>query len=227
MRRGPVESLRGTQAWSGLEATVLIKYLRSGMSSPTLSACFGRTIQAGQLRVEAVNDPIRVDLIELNGSRTIDDEGGYRFCQLLRNSLQVSKCPVEKIPMDVATGRDRRRYPRFAQNDLVRLTLLGEDGRSADSRIVDVSAGGVRLRSPMSLQVGSLVKIEWKDTLILGEVLYSQPMQGEDDMVLGIELTRALYGMPELRRLNASLYGTDRERAPQPDLVQVEAKVKT
>lgn len=129
--------------------------------------------------------------------------------------------------MDVATGRDRRRYPRFAQNDLVRLTLLGEDGRSADSRIVDVSAGGVRLRSPMSLQVGSLVKIEWKDTLILGEVLYSQPMQGEDDTVLGIELTRALYGMPELRRLNASLYGTDRERAPQPDLVQVEAKVKT
>lgn len=226
MRWGTVENLRGTQAWSGgLRRQSSSSICGAGCPAPRFQLALAElsrqaSYESSRLELDRLRPP-------LNGSRTIDDEGGYRFCQLLRNSLQVSKCPVEEIPMDVATGRDRRRYPRFAQNDLVRLTLLGEDGRSADSRIVDVSAGGVRLRSPMSLQVGSLVKIEWKDTLILGEVLYSQPMQGEDDTVLGIELTRALYGMPELRRLNASLYGTDRERAPQPDLVQVEAKVKT
>lgn len=103
------------------------------------------------------------------------------------------------------SGRDRRRYPRFSQDDVVRLTLLSEDGRSADARIVDASVGGVRLESPIFLKVGSLVKIEWKDTLLLGEVLYTQAAGSIN--ILGVELTRALYGMAELKRLNSSLTG--------------------
>lgn len=105
-------------------------------------------------------------------------------------------------------GRDRRRYPRFSQNDIVRLTLLSEDGRAADARIVDASAGGVRLETPLIIKTGSLVKVEWQDTLLLGEVLYTQSAEGST--VLGIELTRALYGMAELQCLNASLKNAGR-----------------
>jgi hypothetical protein len=115
----------------------------------------------------------------------------------------------------MAAGRERRRYPRFSQNDIVRLTLLGEDGRAADARIIDASAGGVRIESPFELKPGSLVKVEWQDTLLLGEVLYTKTTGGST--TLGIELTRALYGMAELRRLNASLtnasQGTGNPRA--------------
>jgi hypothetical protein len=103
----------------------------------------------------------------------------------------------------MAAPRDRRRYPRFSQNDIVRLTLLSEDGRAADARIVDASAGGVRIESTLDLKTGSLVKVEWQDTLMLGEVLYTRTT--EATTVIGIQLTRALYGMAELRRLNASL----------------------
>ena len=112
----------------------------------------------------------------------------------------------------MAPGSDRRRYPRFTRNDVVRLTLLGEDGRSSDARIVDASANGVRLESPLRIATGSLVKVEWQDTLLLGEVLYSQ--SAGSSTVLGIELTRALYGLSELQRLNSSLTGAtgDRQR---------------
>ena len=100
----------------------------------------------------------------------------------------------------------------------MQLTLLGDDGTAVESRIVDASAGGVRIESSLLLRVGSLVKIEWSDTLILGEVLYSQPAPGEGVSVFGIELTQALYGMADLRRLNSSLNGSDRERVHSPAL---------
>jgi len=82
---------------------------------------------------------------------------------------------------------------------------LSEDGRTIDARIIDASVSGIRLESPLSISAGSLIKVEWQDTLLLGEVLYSQ--SAGSSTVLGIELTRALYGMSELRRLNANLTG--------------------
>ncbi len=106
-------------------------------------------------------------------------------------------------------GAERRRSPRFSQNEQVQLTLLGEDGRSASVRIVDSSANGMRIESVMRIKPGSLIRIECQDTLLLGEVLYCQP--DESKFFLGVELTRALYGLAELRRLNDSLTGSNSE----------------
>jgi PilZ domain len=116
----------------------------------------------------------------------------------------------------MASGTERRRHPRFAVQDTVRLTLLSEDGRSGDARIVDISVTGVRIESLLAFHPGSLIKVEWKDTLMLGEVLYCQ--RGGDGLnVLGVELTRALYGMAELRRLNSHIVGSDvRSAASEP-----------
>jgi hypothetical protein len=122
----------------------------------------------------------------------------------------------------MVSGTDRRRYPRFKQNDVVRITLLSEDGRSADARIVDASVGGIRLESPLLFATGSLVKVEWKDTLLLGEVLYAQPAGSTN--TLGIELTRALYGVSELRRLNSSLIGADQSKRDRNREAIAEAK---
>lgn len=116
-------------------------------------------------------------------------------------------------------ARDRRRTPRFAQDEVVRVTPLSEGCDAQDARILDASVGGVRLDIPTPLPLRSLVKVEWQDTLLLGEVLYCQSDRGTN--IVGIQLTRALYGMAELRRLNASLIGSgigkELPRAALPD----------
>jgi hypothetical protein len=123
----------------------------------------------------------------------------------------------EKLSMDM--GRDRRRHPRFARNEIVRLTMLHDETQAAEARIVDASTSGVRLESTLGVMAGTLVKVEWKDTLLLGEVLYSQ--QSGPFTLVGVELTRALYGVSELRRLNTILTGSAKPRTSvaRPDAV--------
>jgi hypothetical protein len=104
-------------------------------------------------------------------------------------------------------ARERRRHPRFEQNEEVRLTLLGENGHSTDAKIVDGSTSGMRVEAVCNLHPGDLVKIEGQDTLLLGEVLHVQKFRGKT--YFGIEVTRALYGLADLGRLNSSLMGTN------------------
>jgi hypothetical protein len=115
-----------------------------------------------------------------------------------------------------SSERERRRHPRFEQNEHVRLTLLGEDGRTTEALIVDASATGMRVEVACRFSPGDLVKLESHDTLLLGEVLHVQQTNGKT--YLGIELTRALYGLAELGRLNRSLVGTE-EKSRIPTLV--------
>lgn len=103
------------------------------------------------------------------------------------------------------TASDRRKHPRFAVNETVQLTLLGQDGRSGQVRIVDASELGIRIESDFGLNPGALIKVEGQDSLLLGEILYSQQDDASARHFLGIKLTRALFGLAELRRLNESL----------------------
>lgn len=101
---------------------------------------------------------------------------------------------------------ERRKYPRFSCNEPVQLSLLSEaeKGRNLDATIVGISKGGMRIETNSTVPIGTLIKMEGKDTLFLGEVVYCQgslPVYH-----LGIVLTRALYGLAELRRLNRPLH---------------------
>lgn len=111
------------------------------------------------------------------------------------------------------TASDRRKRPRFALNETVQLTLLGQDGRSAQVRIVDASEFGIRIECQLELHAGALIKVEGQDSLLLGEVLYCLPAEEVTGLYfLGIRLTRALFGLTELRRLNQSLLAEQPER---------------
>lgn len=103
------------------------------------------------------------------------------------------------------SASDRRKHPRFAQNEMVQMTLLGQDGRSSQVKIVDASEFGVRIECADGLSPGSLIKVEGQDSLLLGEVLYCQSAEIPGSHFLGVKLTRALFGLAELRRLNESL----------------------
>lgn len=100
---------------------------------------------------------------------------------------------------------DRRQYPRFEKDERVRLSVLGsENSVPFDVRIVDASARGMRIASEVKVRPGSLIQVEGHDTLLLGEVLYCAPA-ANDNFFLGVELTQALFGLAELRKLNQSL----------------------
>ena len=116
--------------------------------------------------------------------------------------------------VDASIRVERRRHPRFRQNEAISLTLLGSDGQIVNGVIVDASEAGMRLWSPELLSTGSLVKLESEDTLLLGEVCYSHIAAADfflgPGFLMGIELSRALYGLTELRRLNHNLLGAER-----------------
>jgi len=107
---------------------------------------------------------------------------------------------------------ERRRSPRFVRNDHVLLKQLSNGEGTFDVRIVDASENGMRIESSQPLGSGTLIQIEGRDTMLLGEVLYCQSSSNESHF-LGVELTSALYGLADLRRLNRSLV---QELEPRP-----------
>lgn len=100
---------------------------------------------------------------------------------------------------------ERRKNPRFACNEPVRLSLLSDEckGCILDATIVGFSKGGMRIETCINVPLGTLIKLEGRDTLFLGEVVYCQG--AEPVLHLGIILTRALYGIAELRRIHKPL----------------------
>jgi hypothetical protein len=65
--------------------------------------------------------------------------------------------------------------------------------------------------------LGAAVKVEWSQTLLLGEVCYCRP-EGEG-FVVGLQLEHALYTTAELARLARRLV----DESPQEELPQVKA----
>ena len=73
-------------------------------------------------------------------------------------------------------------------------------------RIVDVSAHGLGLCLPASLPLGTGIKIEAGDELVLGEVNYCAPQNGA--FRVGLVVKHRLAGLAQLHRLNRALCET-------------------
>jgi hypothetical protein len=58
-------------------------------------------------------------------------------------------------------------------------------------RLVNFSANGTRMTLDREVQPGTMVKVEWGSTILLGEIIYCVP-QGEE-FAVGLELEDALY----------------------------------
>jgi len=86
---------------------------------------------------------------------------------------------------------DSRQEPRFAADQPVTVTNLGAACSSVAATIVNFSARGLRLCLCEELPVGSLVKVEWGTTLLLGQIIYCKP-EGEAYSA-GMELEEAVY----------------------------------
>jgi len=81
----------------------------------------------------------------------------------------------------------------------VHVTVLGESETRFLGRITDYSSHGMGLTAEQTAPLGSALKVEWRDTLLLGEVRYCQP-KGEG-YAIGLDVEHALYHTAELARL--------------------------
>ena len=90
----------------------------------------------------------------------------------------------------------QRREPRFTADQSVRITLFGEPDIRLAARIKNVSVRGIGLELPGPVAMGSALKVELDDSLILGEVIYCR--EDATSFYVGVELEQALSGLGEL-----------------------------
>ena len=85
---------------------------------------------------------------------------------------------------------DLRRHPRFQTDEELKVTLLDRPQDSLVGKLQDASDFGVGITLTQELAVGLLVRVEWSDTLLLGEVIHCQ-RQG-DEFIAGIEVDEVI-----------------------------------
>jgi hypothetical protein len=99
----------------------------------------------------------------------------------------------------------RRREPRFESDQPVVVTNLEQPGMSLTGRLVNFSASGIRLIVNQDVLPGTMVKVEWGGTILLGEIIYCSP-QGEE-YAAGLELEDALYEKEMLKSMSETWAG--------------------
>ncbi len=98
---------------------------------------------------------------------------------------------------------ERRSEPRFQLNQPARVTVLRDARPVLEGRLLNVSGRGMRIALPSPVPVGTPLKIEIGDALILAEVAYTT--QDAGSLQAGLKIDQILSGLSELMRLHQSL----------------------
>jgi hypothetical protein len=109
-----------------------------------------------------------------------------------RSIETISKAPWNESIKHSRLRRKGRRYPLSSE---VEVTVLGHQGFKCPGECLDISRGGARLRVPGAIREGTQVKVEFGDSLFLGQVRYCET--GEHDFCVGVQFEQSL----DLRRL--------------------------
>jgi PilZ domain len=90
------------------------------------------------------------------------------------------------IPADPADRRAEPRSPTDLPATIKLLNPLQASGRIS-ARVIDYSRGGLKLRVEKSLMPGTLVQIRLGEKLLLGDVRFCSPADG-DEFYAGVRL---------------------------------------
>ena len=110
---------------------------------------------------------------------------------------------------------DLRSQLRLEADEPVHVTVLGECETKLMGRITNYSSFGLGLTVDRRVPLGAAVKVEWSNTLLLGEVCHCR--QEGDGFSIGLELEHALYNTAELARLAKRLL----DESPQEEMPPV------
>ena len=91
---------------------------------------------------------------------------------------------------------EQRRDLRYESGQPVEVTLLGEPETRIQGRIRNVSGRGVGIEVGQPVRIGTALRIDIPDTMLLGEVMYCR--QDPAGYYLGVELEHALHGLMAL-----------------------------
>ena len=102
--------------------------------------------------------------------------------------------------VDAATtperASDQRSGQRFELGRPARVSVVGTPGRVLDGEIRNVSEGGTQVRLAEPVAPFTLVRIEYDDNLLLGEVVYCR--QDATSWLAGIKVEHGLFGLEAL-----------------------------
>jgi hypothetical protein len=110
----------------------------------------------------------------------------FHFTARLKSASATTEAPSHSVPApvpEVAAERklvlseERRKFPRFQSHDAVKLNVLSSSSQACiDVQVLNVSNGGLRLRSNQSLVAGTLVEIQRGDEIAVASVRYCIPV---------------------------------------------------
>jgi hypothetical protein len=112
---------------------------------------------------------------------------------------------------------EQRRDARYEGGQMVAVTLLGEQETRIEGRIRNISGRGLGLEVGQSVGIGTALKVEIPDSILLGEVMYCR--QDPAGYYLGVQLEHALYGLMALSASIEELTGKT-SRPEQADATQ-------
>jgi hypothetical protein len=92
-----------------------------------------------------------------------------------------------------------------------------------DGTVVDMSSRGMGLMIPESLPLGTPIKIEAHDELVLGEVCYCVPHEGA--YRVGLAVKHRLTGLAQLHSLNRALMAADPPKVTPMDAISTDSSI--
>jgi hypothetical protein len=92
-----------------------------------------------------------------------------------RNAIQGT-VPEPAAQTKQSPSDERRGFPRFKSQDVAKLNLLSSSSQDCiDVQVLNVSNGGLRLRTSQSLEIGTLVEIQRGAEIAVASVRYCVP----------------------------------------------------
>ena len=115
-----------------------------------------------------------------------------------------------RVPRPIRCIVERRRVPRLDLNAPVEVRVLAGNKPSRGGRVADISGRGLKLLVESPLGAGTLIRVDAGQLMLLGEVCYCRPDQGQ--WAVGVELEHALADLDQLLLLNQRLFAAEAAR---------------
>jgi hypothetical protein len=98
---------------------------------------------------------------------------------------------------------ERRREPRLQTDQAVDVVILTDPPAPCRGIVLEISGRGLRLALPVDAALGTGVRVNVGDSLLLGEVCHHSP--SPQGFMVGLVLKHSLTGLGELENLRRSL----------------------
>jgi hypothetical protein len=117
------------------------------------------------------------------------------YC-IMRHSALIEETTVADVRDQ---GREQRNEQRQQLDGSASLIVIGSPSQVLYGEVRNVSQGGTQIWLSQPVQPFTLVKIEYNDSLLLGEVVYCR--QDQSGWLAGVRVEHGLFGLKALARV--------------------------